>query len=187
MDTSTQTIILIGVVLLILVGLVAWVISNRRRSQKLQEKFGPEYDYTLDRAGDRRKAEQELEEREKRVEQLEIRALTPEERTQFHAEWQQTQAEFVDQPAEAVREAHRLIKEVMVARGLPVADFEQRAADISVLYPQIVTNYRAAYQIAARNDSDGASTEELRQAMVHYRSLFEELLEPEEVKSKEIS
>jgi hypothetical protein len=187
MDTSTLTIILIAVMALILVGLAAWVISHRRRTQHLREKFGPEYDYTLDQAGDRRKAEMELEEREKRVEKLEIRDLAPEERARHFADWQHTQADFVDRPVEAVREAHRLIKELMVARGFPVADFEQRAADISVLYPQFVTDYRAAYQIAEKNEGDGASTEDLRQAMVHYRSLFEELLESEEIKSKEIS
>jgi hypothetical protein len=184
-DTNTQTLILIGVAVLILIGLVAWAVSRWRHSRELQEKFGPEYDYAIDRTGDRRKAEAELEEREKRVEAMEIHALPAEARARFLDAWQETQAAFVDEPGEAVREANQLIKEVMSARGFPIAEFEQRAADISVVYPQVVTNYRAAHKIAEKHERGGASTEELRQAMVHYRSLFEELLETEEIEPKE--
>jgi hypothetical protein len=177
--------ILLGVGLLILIGLLAWAMTRRRHTQQLQEKFGPEYDYTIDRTGNRRKAEAELEEREKRVEAMEIQELAPEEHARYLDAWRETQAAFVDEPGEAVREANRLIKEVMQARGFPVVDFEQRAADLSVLYPQVVTNYRAAHRIAVKHEQGGVSTEELRQAMVHYRSLFEELLETEEIEPKE--
>jgi hypothetical protein len=184
MDTNTL-IILIAVVLLILLALGAWVLSQRRHSQQLREKFGPEYDYTLDQLGDRKRAEAELEEREKRLESLAIRDLQPDEREIFLREWREVQSRFVDEPAYAVREADRLIKDVMHARGFPVTDFEQRAADISVVYPNVVPNYRDARRIAEKNERDGADTEELRQALVYYRSLFDELLETKETEVKE--
>src|SRR5205085_7778008 len=127
--------------------------------------------------GDQRKAEAELAAREKRVRKLEIRALASEEQRRFAGAWQKTQARFVDEPSQAVRDADGLVKEVMQARGYPVGDFEQRVSDVSVDHPNVVTNYRAAHDIAARNDSGNATTEDLRQALMHYRSLFEELLE----------
>ena len=111
---------------------------------------------------------------------MEIRALAPEERNRFAEAWKRTQARFVDEPSRAVGEADGLVKEVMQTRGYPMGDFEQRAADVSVDHPNVVTDYRAAHDIAARNKSGKATTEDLRQAMVHYRSLFEELLETAE-------
>jgi hypothetical protein len=132
----------------------------------------------VDQYGDQRKAEAELAAREKRVRKLEIRPLRPAEHSRFAEAWQKTQARFVDEPSQAVRDADALVKEVMQARGYPVGDFEQRAADVSVDHPNVVLNYRGAHDIVARNNSGNATTEDLRQALVHYRSLFEELLEP---------
>ncbi len=186
MQTETLIIVLIALVVLIVAGIVAWAGIRLRRSQNLRKKFGPEYDYTMEKLGDRRAAEETLEEREKRVNKLAIRALDTDEWDHYHTEWIEIQADFVDEPSKSVEAANRLIKEVMEARGFPVADFEQRVADISVLYPDFVSNYRNAHAIAARNEHDGGvSTEELRQAMVYYRSLFEELLETAEINVKE--
>jgi hypothetical protein len=185
-ETETLIIVLIALAVFIIAGLVAWVVLRSIRSRKLRKKFGPEYDYTMEKLGDRRTAEETLEEREKRVSKLTIRTLDTDEWDQFHTEWIEIQADFVDKPAESVEEANRLIKQVMEARGFPVADFEQRVADISVLYPDFVSNYRNAHAIAVRNQRNGGvSTEELRQAMVYYRSLFEELLETSETSIKE--
>ena len=170
----TWLVILAIVVVAIAVGLI--VFMQRRRSENLRKQFGPEYKRTVDQYGDQRKAEAELAAREKRVRKLEIRALPSEEQSRFADAWKKTQARFVDEPSEAVGEADALVKEVMQARGYPVGDFEQRAADISVDHPNVVTNYRAARDVALRNRSGKATTEDLRQAMVHYRSLFEELL-----------
>lgn len=184
---NTQSIILIAAVAVVIlaVALIAWLSMGSRRSQKLREKYGPEYDYTMEKMGDQRTAEEKLLEREKRVHKLELRNLDPGEYEQYHEKWVAIQAEFVDKPAEAVERANELIKEVMVARGFPMADFEQRAADISVLYPDFVTNYRNAHDIAVKSQNDGVSTEDLRQAMVYFRSLFEELLETRTAKDKE--
>jgi len=168
--------ILIAAAVVIAASLIAWLAIRRWRSHKLREKFGPEYDYTLEKVGDRRAVEETLQEREKRVNQLDIRTLKEDERVRYHDEWIEIQSKFVDNPSQSIEEANQLITEVMIARGFPVADFEQRAADLSVMYPDFVPNYRDAYSIAMRNRADGTSTEELRQAMVYYRSLFEELL-----------
>ena len=161
-------------VILIALGLIAlW----RRRSRRLQEQFGPEYKHAVRKYGDARKAEAELAAREKRVRKLEIRPLTQEEQSRFAEGWRKTQARFVDAPSKAVGEADELIKEVMRTRGYPVGDFDQRAADVSVDHPNVVTNYRAGREIAARNKSGEATTEDLRRAMMLYRSLFEEVME----------
>jgi hypothetical protein len=175
----------IAVVFLAMVGIVTWIVIRSQRSQKLRQKFGPEYDYTVEKVGDRRKAEEHLAEREQRVNKLEIRTLEQSEWTRFHTRWLNIQSGFVDEPANAVQEANKLIKEVMVARGFPLADFDQRAEDISVLYPDFVSNYRNAHSIAIHGQRNGVSTEEYRQAMVYYRSLFDELLETEESREKE--
>jgi hypothetical protein len=173
---KTAVIILIVVVAIaIIVGVFLY--SRRRRTQNLRKQFGPEYKHAVDQYGDQRKAEAELAAREKRVRKLEIRTLTGEQHARFSHAWKKTQARFVDEPSPAVREADRLIKELMQTRGYPVADFEQRAADISVDHPNVAANYRTARDIAQRNNSGKSTTEDLRQAMVHYRSLFEELLD----------
>jgi hypothetical protein len=173
---TTGVIIVAVIVVLLAIGL--FFLWQRRRTQNLQEQFGPEYKRAVDQYGDQRKAEADLAAREKRVRKLEIRALAPGEQSRFTEAWKTTQARFVDEPSQAVRDADSLVKEVMQARGYPVGDFEQRAADVSVDHPNVVINYRAARDIAARNNSGNATTEDLRQALVHYRSLFEELLEP---------
>ena len=176
MDTGLLVAILIVLALLVVLALVA---GRQRRSRRLKDRFGPEYDRTVADAGDRKAAESQLEERTARRERLDIVPLDPADRARYLEAWRQTQARFVDEPAEATREADRLITSVMRDRGYPIDDFEQRAADISVDHPQVVDDYRAAHAIAAANERSEASTEDLRQALVHYRSLFEELLEVE--------
>jgi hypothetical protein len=182
-----STYIIAAVVLLLLVtaAAIAPAFVNRRRSQRLHEQFGPEYEHTVQALGDEKKAQIELVERQKHVEALDIRSLTPQERARYLADWNAVQSKFVDDPGQAIVDADRLIVEVMVLRAYPVADFEQRAADISVNYPDLVTHYRAARVIALRNEQHLANTEELRQAMIYYHSLFEELLETEPVAIEE--
>ena len=174
---NTTTIVIFAVVLAVILIALGLIVLWRRRSRRLQEQFGPEYKHAVRKYGDARKAEAELAAREKRVRKLEIRPLTQEEQSRFAEVWRKTQARFVDEPSKAVGEADGLIKEVMQTRGYPVGDFDQRAADVSVYHPNVVTNYRAGREIAARNKSGKATTENLRQAMMHYRSLFEELTE----------
>jgi hypothetical protein len=157
--------------------------AMRRRSRDLKQHFGPEYDRLLREKGDPRKAEAELAAREKRVKKLELRVLPVADRQRFSDAWMALQARFVDDPKGAVAEANRLVKEVMMARGYPVTDFETRAADISVDHPHLVTNYRAAHDIATRSERNAATTEDLRKAVVHYRALFDELLEAREAET----
>jgi len=166
--------IVAGVVLLVVLGIT--VALRRRRSRALADRFGPEYGRTVEAAGKRSKAEAELEARARRVEQLHIRDLTVTERDRYAELWKVAQQHFVDNPAMAVAEADQLVTEVMRMRGYPMADFEQRAADVSVDHPHLVTHYRAGHAIAVQSAGLKASTEDLRQAMVHYRALFEELL-----------
>jgi hypothetical protein len=165
--------ILAVIVVLIVLGLIIWIVSLRMRSWRLKKKFGPEYDYTLEKLGDRHTAEADLKDRQKRVVKLDIRALNEHEKERYHSDWIEAQAGFVDDPTKSVERANRLITEVMIARGFPVADIEQRTADLSVLYPNFAPKYREANTIAAKNKDGGASTEELRQAMVDYHSLFD--------------
>jgi hypothetical protein len=167
---------MIAGIALVAAGVIGWYLWSRRRSEQLRSRFGPEYDRTVHEAGDVRKAEASLQARAKRVERLQIRPLTPEEASRFSAAWQQVQAQFVDDPKGAITGADRLVGEVMTARGYPVADFDQRVEDISVDHPDVVMNYRAARDIALEHERGHASTEDLRQAMVHYRSLFRDLL-----------
>ena len=173
--STTALVIIVLVIVAAAVGIFLYL--RRRRSELLRKDFGPEYNRTLDQLGDQRKAEAELAARKERVHKLEIRGLTAEERSRFADSWRRTQSLFVDEPSRAVGDADGLVKELMQVRGYPVGDFEQRAADVSVDHPRVVTNYRAAHDIAARNKSGKATTEDLRQAMMYYRSLFEELLE----------
>ena len=183
MDNNTLYMIVIVVVVLVIVGVILGVVSSQRKrsQQKLHDRFGPEYEHTVQAMGDEKKAQTELVERQKHVEALDIRPLSVEERTRYLAEWATVQSKFVDEPGQAIIDADRLITEVMQLRAYPVADFDQRAADISVNYPALVSNYRAARQIANKNKLQQADTEELRQAMIYYRSLFEELLGTEAV------
>lgn len=168
--------IVIGVGVVVLVAL-AWFAMDRRRSRHLQEKFGPEYGRTVSERGDRRAAESELREREEVRDRLEITPLSERQRERYAGEWQQVQSDFVDNPSAAVAEADRLVAEVMRERGYPVDDFEQQAAVVSVDHPEVVANYRQGHAIYESFDRGDASTEDLRQAMQHYRALFDDLLE----------
>jgi hypothetical protein len=165
------------IVIVVIVLALAWVLMRQQRTARLRKQFGPEYERTVNEAGSRQAAEAELEDRRARHEKFEIIALEPAAREGYLEQWRLVQAQFVDSPTEATRAADRLINEVMRARGYPVEDFEQRAADISVDHPQVVDDYRAAHAVAEANERSEASTEDLRQALVHYRSLFEDLLE----------
>ncbi len=176
-----STYIIIAVLAVALVLVVAFALWRSRRSRRLRDQFGPEYDRTLEDAGKRSAAERELERRRHRVEKLSLRDLDPEERRDFGRRWRGLQVDFVDRPAEAVEAADKLISAVMVARGYPGGNFDQRVADASVEHAQLVPDYRLARQIAERSRRGEASTEELRQAVVCYRNLFQEMLGVEEV------
>ncbi|MEN3341271.1 MAG: hypothetical protein V7644_675 [Actinomycetota bacterium] len=166
---------------IVVVLLVAFVVSRaaaRRRSSQLQGRFGPEYDRTVESADNRKKAEAELAARQERREQLHVRPLSPAARERYLSQWQTAQAQFVDTPGAAVAAADELIQSAMAERGYPVQDFDSRAADISVDHPQVVENYRHGHRLAEKAADGNGSTEDLRQAMRHYRALFEELIEP---------
>jgi hypothetical protein len=168
--------VLVAILAIALVA-AAVVLVRQRRSQQLREGFGPEYERTIAETGDRRAAESELAERRERRSKLEIRELDADTRDRYAERWRNAQRTFVDQPAAAVAEADGLVAEVMHERGYPVEeDFERRAADVSVDHPEVVENYRAAHAISTRAVRDEASTEDLRQALVHFRALFAELL-----------
>ena len=185
MDTiSTQTWIIAGVLVLALIALAAWVFYQKKQSHRLQEQFGPEYGRTVDELGSRTKAESELKAREKRVERFTIVPLSPSEAARFSQAWAALQGRFVDNPKGVVIQADQLVRELMLKRGYPMADFERRAADISVDYPAVVDHYRTAQAIAVRDQRGEADTEELRKAVVHYRALFDELLEVRETKQE---
>ncbi len=173
---TTPEIIAIAFALLIIVGIVVYFASQKRRSARLREQFGPEYERAVAEGGDRRGAEAKLAERADRVRSFNLRPLTAADRATFAESWNRVQARFVDDPSASVADADRLLGEVMAARGYPVADFEQRAADISVDHPKVVQNYRTAHDIALRHVKEEASTEDLRKAMIHYRALFEDLV-----------
>jgi len=168
--------IIVAAVVIVAIVLAAWWFSQRKRSERLQHHFGPEYERMVDEVGDRRQAEAELAEREKRVKELSIRELSPAEQESFSTAWRDVQARFVDDPDAATADADTLVVRVMEARGYPMGDFEQRAADVSVQHPDLVRNYRAGHALRERYDLGDATTEDMRQAMVHYRSLFTELL-----------
>jgi hypothetical protein len=180
-DTQTWT-ILAGVVVLALIALAVWFYYNKKQSHRLQQRFGQEYGRTVDELGSRTKAESELKTREKRVERLNIVPLTPSEAARFSQAWNDLQGRFVDNPKGVVVQADQLVRELMLKRGYPMGDFERRAADISVDHPAVVDHYRAAQAIAVRDKRGEANTEELRKAVVHYRDLFDELLEVRETK-----
>jgi hypothetical protein len=184
MVSNTVWIVLVAAVIVGL-AVVLLYLNQRRRSRELQARFGPEYGRTLREAGSARRAEALLEKRTKRVAKLDIHPLSAEDRARFSEAWSNLQRRFVDSPEKSVAEADGLVRDLMVARGYPMADFERRAEDISVHYPHVVKNYRAARAVAERSSAHEATTEELRQAVVYYRSLFEELLEvPEPAKRR---
>ena len=168
-------IILIGVVLI--AAIAAFAFTRKRRTAHLRSRFGPEYDRAVYEYGGQSRGEKALEHRTERTENYKIRALTEAEQQRFSEEWRSTQAHFVDDPRLAIREADRLVCEVMRTRGYPMANFDRRAEDLSVAHPQVIRNYRAAHAIATTEQAGQASTENLRQGMVYYRDLFDELLE----------
>ena len=177
-----------GVILVIAV--VAWLHVQKRRSTTagLRQKFGPEYERAVQQQGSERKAEAKLADRQERVEKLNIRDLDPMENERFLKQWEVVQSHFVDSPKGSITEADGLVSSLMRTRGYPVSDFDQRAADISVDHPGVVENYRSAHEIALRVGKDQATTEELRTAMIHYRSLFQELVQvPTIVERQEVA
>jgi hypothetical protein len=175
---TTNTIILAVVLIVIAVAAIAWAFTQRqRRSQRLQRRFGPEYGRTVKELGGQTKAEAELTKREDRVARLKIIALSAADAARFTEAWNSLQGRFIDNPKGVVGEADRLVRDLMVKRGYPMGDFERRAADISVDHPDVVATYRSAQVIAARDARGEADTEELRRAVVYYRTLFDELLE----------
>lgn len=185
MTETAWIVVAIVVAAIIIIGGLVW--SRRRRSEHLRDRFGPEYDRAVEAKGDRAKAEADLAQREKRVEKLNIRPLEPNERRDFIDRWSQVQARFVDDPPRAVAFADALLGDVMKARGYPVSDFEQRAGDISVDHPVVVEHYHKAHDIALRHQNGKASTEDLRQAMIHYRALFDNLVGAEAPAGSETS
>ena len=178
----------VAVVVTVVVGVWLYMRKRTGTTADMRKKFGPEYDRAVLTHGSERKAEAKLAARERRVETLNIRDLDPTEHERFSKQWQAVQSRFVDSPKGAVAEADDLVSLVMKARGYPVSDFDQRAADISVDHPRVVENYRSAHEIALRVGKDQATTEELRTAMIHYRSLFEELVQaPATVEQREVA
>lgn len=188
MDKTTIIIVLAALVAVAAIAAAVWMYLQKKQTERLHSRFGTEYDRLAAAEGDRGRTEKALHEREKRVEKLKLVPLSPEDRDRLAGAWQLEQAGFVDDPRTAVANADKLVNEVMKARGYPMGDFEQRAADISVDHSLVVTNYRIAHDIALRDRGGETSTEELRTALLHYRMLFEDLLEvhvaePEKLKA----
>jgi hypothetical protein len=182
--------IVLAAAVILIIAVLAWLYMRKRRSTTadLRQKFGPEYERALRTHGSERKAEAKLADREKRVEKLNLRNLDPMEHERFLKRWESVQSRFVDSPKGAVTEADDLVSFVMKTRGYPLSEFDQRAADISVDHPRVVENYRSAHEIALRVGKDQATTEDLRTAMIHYRSLFEELVQmPTVVERNEVA
>lgn len=184
METHTALIFSLCIVVLVAVG--SWLYWQRRQTRELRSRFGPEYDQALEKTQSRRRAEADLKAREKRVQQFNLIPLAPQERERFVYAWRSLQNRFVDDPRTAVPEADRLVVDLMQKCGYPMTDFEQRAADISVHHPTVIEHYRAAREIALRNQRGNADTEDLRKALVHYRALFEELLQASEPAGVEV-
>jgi hypothetical protein len=172
--TATQIAIIVAVIVVV-IGVIVYFLQ-RRRSERLRQHFGPEYDRAIAEGGGRRHAEAVLEQRTERVKKFHIRPLTAEDKDRFTEQWDRVQAHFVDAPAGAVAEADQLLGDIMATCGYPMGDFEQRAADISVDHPIVTQNYRSAHEIDLRQAKGQASTEDLRRAMIHYRALFDDLV-----------
>lgn len=181
--TGTSLYIIIAVLVVVAIAIII-VVAQRAKSARLQHRFGPEYERTLRETGDRKEAERELASREERVRKFHIEELPAGARERYTEEWRTVQSHFVDQPQNALGEADRLVSNVMRDRGYPLENFDQRAADISADHPAVVENYRAAHDIATRSETGEVSTEDLRQAMVHYRTLFDDLLGTDERTAK---
>lgn len=166
--------ILIGAV--VVLGLLFWLIARRKNSAALRERYGEEYDRTVEARGGVGKAERDLEERERRVKQLDIRPLGPKERSEFIEEWREVKAVFVDSPVEAVHHADRLLAKIMTTRGFPMADFDRRYEDLTVDHGEVARHYREGHDVVLRHGRGEASTEDLRQAMIHFEALFDDLV-----------
>jgi hypothetical protein len=178
---ASQIAVLIFFAVMLIAGIGTWFYVGKRRTERLRNQFGGgEYNRAIKEGGSRRQAEAALDERADRVEGLHIRPLAAGDRARFIDSWTKVQARFVDSPGGAITDADQLLGDVMSTRGYPMSNFEQRAADISVDHPLVLDNYRAAHQAALRQTRGQASTEDLRGAMLHYRTLFDELVqEPE--------
>jgi FtsZ-interacting cell division protein ZipA len=176
--SNITLIIVIVVAVAIIVALVVagYQMARRKRTERLRQQYGPEYDRAIDEADSQRAAESELRDRAKRHDELELRTLDSNERADFERRWTDVQAQFVDDPSTAVRNADRLVVDVMSARGYPVDDFEQRADDLSVRHAEVTQRYREARRIAEANEDGRADTEDLRQAVTSYRALVQALL-----------
>jgi hypothetical protein len=177
---STWVWIVIAAVAVIVVVAIVWSGLRTKRTRGLKDRFGREYDRTVDRAGSRHAAERDLSQRQRQHDELDIRPLSPESRERYLRRWQSTQSRFVDDPKGAVAEADRLVQEVMQERGYPTKDFDRRVADISVAHPNLVEKYRTADGIARASERGEASTEDMRHSVRHYRALFAELLETDD-------
>lgn len=177
MPTWSWIVIAVVVVVIVVLALIAAAsMMRKKRSDRLKGRFGPEYERVVDTAGGQRAAEKELLARERKHDKLDISELTPQSRVRYLQAWHVTQAGFVDNPSKSVSEADRLVTEVLRERGYPIDDFEQRAADISVDHPKVVEHYRAAHVLHQAQEHGDIGTEAQREAIVHYRALFEELL-----------
>jgi len=176
---DTNIIIIIAVVAVVILVALIMAMARRKKTEQYHGQSKDEYDLTVKTMGGEKEAQAELDERQKRVETLALQPLSDSDHERYSTEWAAVQSKFVDAPGQAIMDADRLSMEVMIARGYPVSDFDQRAADISINYPAIVTSYRAAREISVKNEQKLADTEELRQGFLYYRSLFEELLKPE--------
>jgi hypothetical protein len=173
---NSTALIVVAIVVLAGIALVAIMVFRARRGGTLRERFGPEYDRTLAETGSASKAEGVLGDRVKRREALEIRDLEPQARERYSESWRSVQAHFVDDPRGALRDADQLVTSVMRDRGYPTSDFDQQAGDLSVDHAGVIDNYRKGHEISLAGEQGQASTDDLRQAMVHYRALFEELV-----------
>ncbi len=187
--STAGLVIVIGAAVIVVLAIAAFVYySRKRRTQRLRSQFGDaEYDRTVQETGTQRRAEAELEKRKERVAALHIRPLSAGDRDRFIALWRGVQARFIESPGGAATEADQLVRDVMAVRGYPVTNFEERAENISVDHPLVVENYRAAHEIAGRQARGQASTEDLRQAMVHYRALFDELASEAETSREKLA
>jgi len=177
MGLATIIVIAVAVIVVAAIAFYAW---QRRQSQALVARYGPEYERVVSETGSRQRGEAELRRREERIEHLDIRPLSAQQRAEYQTQWRATQARFVDDPGGAIADADLLVEGVMRTRGYPVSDFDQRAADLSVHHARVVDNYRAARDIARRHRRGDATTEDLRRGLVYYRGLFEDLLEDRE-------
>jgi hypothetical protein len=175
-QVDPKVVIILVAVAVVAILLIAWAVMRKQRTANLRKRFGPEYERAVQEVGSAR-ADTILLEREKRVEKFPIRELKADERERFVTEWRVVQSHFVDDPQGAVTDADILVDRLMQARGYPMSEFEQRVANISVDHPQVVDNYRAAHEIALRHRRGQATTEDLRAAIIYYRTLFDDLLQ----------